>query len=176
MSAPRTRVLFLVPSLIGGGAQRVFSILLQHLDRQRFEIHLAVLQSTGPYMKDVPEDVTVHNLNVSRMRYSLPAVVRIVRKLRPRTVVCTLIYMNIVLLAARPFLPKGTRIVIRESTMPGIFLREESRWPRLWGWVVRRLYRKADKVVCLSDAMSKELAENFGVPRERLARIYNPLD
>ena len=176
MSAPRARVLFLVPSLIGGGAQRVFSTLLQHLDRERFEIHLAVLQSAGPYMKDVPQDVTVHNLHVARMRYSLPAVIRIVRKLRPRTVICTLIYMNIVLLAAKPFLPKGIRIVIRESTMPGVFLREESKWPRLWEWAVRRLYRKADKVVCLSDAMAQELAENFGVPPERLARIYNPLD
>jgi glycosyltransferase involved in cell wall biosynthesis len=84
--------------------------------------------------------------------------------------------MNIVLLAAKPFLPKGTRIVIRESTMPGIFLRQESNWPRLWGWIVRWLYRKADKVVCLSDAMAKELAEEFEVPRELLARIYNPLD
>ncbi len=82
MTCERRRVLFLVPSLISGGAERVFSTLLRHLDRERFEIHLAVLEAKGAYMRDVPEDVIVHDLKVSRIRYAMLSLIRITRKVR----------------------------------------------------------------------------------------------
>src|SRR5713101_6540189 len=151
MNAERRRVLLLVPSLIHGGAQRVISTLLRHLDRERFEVHLALLEAKGVYLADVPDDVIVHDLKVGRVRYSLPSIVKLVWKVRPRTVLSTLVYLNLALLLARPLLPRRTRVVVRESTAPAAFLSQETRHPRLWEWMIRRLYRKADKVVCLSD-------------------------
>ncbi|HWZ41870.1 MAG TPA: glycosyltransferase [Candidatus Saccharimonadales bacterium] len=176
MNSGRKRVLLLVPSLIHGGAQRVFSTLLRHLDRERFEVHLALLEAKGVFLADVPGDVVVHDLRAARTRYSLPSIVRVIWKTRPRTVLSTLVYANLTLLLAKPFLPRGTRVIVRESTDPATFFSQETRYPRLWEWMVRRLYRKADRVVCLSDAMLSELAEHFALPREKLVRIYNPVD
>lgn len=165
-----------MPSLIPGGAQRVFSTLLRHLHRDRFEIHLAMLQAKGAYLDEVPGDVVIHDLQVGRMRYALPSIVRVIRKVRPATIFSTLAYLNLTLLMARSLLPAHTRIVIRESTTPSVFLKEETRHPRLWEWSYRHFYRKADFVVCLSDAMVEELAVRYAVPRSRLVRIYNPVD
>lgn len=176
MPAARKKVLFLVPSLITGGAQRVFSVLLRHLDRARFELHLSVLQGTGPYMKDIPADVTIHELKVSRVRYALPAIIRVIRKVRPDTVLSTLGHLNLTLIWAKPFMPKGTRLLIREAAIATSFLDDETSYPRLWKWMYRHFYRHADKVVCLSDSMVKDMAERFGLPREKLVRIYNPID
>ncbi len=176
MSAAKKRILFLVPSLIPGGAQRVFSTLLRHLDRNRFEIHLALLEAKGAYLGDVPGDVVVHDLQVGRMRYALPSIVKIVWKVRPATIFSTLAYLNLTLLMARPLLPAKTRIVVRESTTPSVFLKEETRHPHVWEWSYRHFYRKADAVVCLSDSMVIELADRYAVPRARLVRIYNPVD
>jgi glycosyltransferase involved in cell wall biosynthesis len=176
MNPERKRVLLLVPSLIHGGAQRVFSTLLRHLDRERFEIHLALLEAKGAFLADVPGDVVVHDLKVARIRYALPGIVKAIWKIRPRTVLSTLVYVNLTLLFSKPLLPRGTRVIVRESTAPGAFLSQETRYPRLWRWMIRRLYRKADRVVCLSDAMLSEMAEHFAVPREKLVRICNPVD
>jgi glycosyltransferase involved in cell wall biosynthesis len=176
MSDGRKRVLFLLPSLITGGAQRVSSILLRHLDRRRFELHLALLQAEGAYLKDVPPDVIIHELKVSRMRYAAPAIVRVVRRLTPATVLSTLQFLNVSLLAVKRFLPRSTRLVIREPAMASAFLENEVQYPRLWRWAYRRFYPRADQIVCLSQAMIADLEQQFAIPRSKLVCIYNPVD
>jgi glycosyltransferase involved in cell wall biosynthesis len=176
MTARRTKVLFLIPTLEGGGAERVFSMLLAHLDRTRFEPHLGVLQNAGAYRQDIPEDVVIHDLKVPRVRYALPSIVRLVRKVRPQTILSTLGHLNLILILCKPLLPRAIKLLVRESAVASAFLPEETQHPKLWIWLYRRLYRRADTVVCLCDSMVNDLAEHFGVPREKLVRIYNPVD
>lgn len=176
MADERKKVLFLLPSLTGGGAERVFTTLLRHLDRTRFEPHLALLQAQGAYMGDIPKDVPIHDLNVSRVRYALPKILRMIWKMRPQTILATMGHLNIALIAAKPCFPPDTNLVVREAVIPSALFREENQNVRLWGWLYRTFYKRADKVVCLSDSMVSDLVENFGIPREKLVRIYNPVD
>jgi glycosyltransferase involved in cell wall biosynthesis len=176
MTSRPEKVLLLLPSLAGGGSQRVFSILLRHLDRTTFEPHLALLQVQGPYLKDIPSDVTVHDLKASRARYAIPRIVKVVKQIRPRTVLSTLGHMNLALTIAKPFLPQGTRLMIRESADPNMFLADSTSYRRIWAALYRVFYRRADKIVCLSDAMVEDMAVTFKLPRQKLVRIYNPVD
>ena len=176
MVGERKRILFLLPSLTGGGAERVFTTLLRHLDRTRFEQHLALLQATGAYMEDIPQDVSIHDLKVSRVRYGLPSILGLVWRLRPQTILATMGHLNIALIAAKPFFPLNTKLVVREAVIPSALFREENKNIKLWGWLYRHVYKRADKIVCLSDSMVADLVENFGIPREKLVRIYNPVD
>jgi glycosyltransferase involved in cell wall biosynthesis len=176
MVGERKRILFLLPSLTGGGAERVFTTLLRHLDRSRFEPHLALLQAQGAYMRDIPQDVPIQDLNVSRVRYALPKILRMIWNMRPQTVLATMGHLNIALIAAKPFFPPETKLVVREAVIPSALFREENKNIRLWGWLYRNFYKRADRVVCLSDSMVSDLVENLGIPREKLVRIYNPVD
>ena len=176
MALERRKILLLIPSLAGGGAERVFTMLLNQLDRRRFELHLGILQDDGAYTKDVPADVKIHHLNISRVRYALPSLVRLVRKLKPKVILSTLGHLNLALISTRVFMPAGTRIVVREAAVASAFLELETRHPRLWRWLYRRLYKRADIVVCLSDSMLNDMIEQFEIPREKLIRIYNPVD
>src|SRR5258707_4018592 len=176
MTGGRKKVLFLIPSLEGGGAERVFSMLLRHLDRTRFEPHLAILQAGGTYLRDIPSDVAVHDLKVSRVRYALPSIVRLVWKIRPQTLLSTLQHLNLALILAKPLLPRGTKLLVREAAIVSTVLREERAHPQFWAWLYRHLYGRADAVICLSDSMVDDLVVNFGLPREQLVRIYNPVD
>ena len=58
----RTRVLFALTDLHGGGAQRVVLTLLRHLPRERFELHLALVSRVGRFADEVPPDVRVYDL------------------------------------------------------------------------------------------------------------------
>ena len=104
MIPSRKKVLFLVPSFVAGvgGAERVITILLRHLDHSRFECHLALVGEGKAFLEAIPPEVTVHHLGVSRMRYCVPAVVRLIRRLRPDTILSTVIYLNAMLMLARP--------------------------------------------------------------------------
>lgn len=169
-------MLFVSPCLTGGGMERVLLTLLRHLDRNQFVLHLAVLQAKGEFIDEVPDDVVLHDLRSPRLRYALPGLARLIWKVRPNVVVATLAYLNLGLILLRPFLPFGTRLLVREATVLSYNLRDEMRLPKLWEWIFGRLYKRADRVVCISDSVLQDFVENFGLPEEKLVRIYNPVD
>lgn len=176
MKAARRRVLFVMPNLGGGGAERVIVTLLRHLDRSRFEPHLALVRAAGPYLKEVPADVPLHDLKAGRVRHAFPGIIRLAWKLRPQAIHSTLCEMNMAMVILRPFLPPGIRLLIREGISPGAKSVHAKKHPMVWKWLYRWLYPWADKIICVGDFVADELADNFHVPRRKLVRIYNPVD
>ena len=174
----RKKILFLVPAFAGGvgGAERVIATVLRHLDHSRFECHLALVGCGNAFLDGVPSSVTVHHLGASRMRYGLPAIVKLARQLRPQTILSTVVYLNVVLMLARPFLSGRPKILLREAVLPSAYLAQALRHPRIWRWLYRRLYPKADRIICLYDAMVDDMAEHLAISRDKLVRIYNPVD
>jgi glycosyltransferase involved in cell wall biosynthesis len=170
------RVLFILPSLRVGGAERVFVTLLRHLDRALFEPHLALLEKSGPFLTEVPADVPIHDLKQSRVRYAFPRIIRLAWRLRPAAIVSTLRELNLAMIMAKPFLPPEAKLLVRETTTPSAYFGQVSRHPKTWEWLYRRLYKRADKIICGADFVLSDLAEHFNVPRSKLVRIYNPLD
>ena len=55
----KTKVLFLIPSLAGGGAERTLINILKNIDYFLFDVHLVVVDYNGIYCKEVPKQVKV---------------------------------------------------------------------------------------------------------------------
>ncbi|MBI1752004.1 MAG: glycosyltransferase [Acidobacteria bacterium] len=71
--ASKTRVLFLIPSLVAHGAERQLCELVRHMDPARFEVHVVVFYDPGTYLGGElgPEisglpHVTLHSLHKRR--------------------------------------------------------------------------------------------------------------
>jgi len=175
MTLCRRKILFLIPSLAGGGAERVFSLLLAHLDRSRFELHLGLLQAEGPFLPEVPPDVTIHKLHVSRVRYALPALLKLVWRLKPHTVLSTLSHLNLALAICKFLMPRSTRLILRQAWSVNGNM-ELIKNPNRWNWAYRRFYGNADLIVCQSDYMMEELRRHSCLSPTKLVRIYNPVD
>jgi glycosyltransferase involved in cell wall biosynthesis len=176
MSAMRRRVLFLIPTLTGGGAERVMVTLLQHLDRRRFDLALAVVDTRNAVFRDqVPADVEFIDLGCRRVRGALPKLIRLLWRRRPDVVLSTLGHLNLALAMIRPLLPPGMRFVARETTVVSMGILEYRR-PRLWAWAYRRYYGRLDRVICQSWAMHDDLSNGFGLDPNRMVVIHNPVD
>ncbi|WLT30006.1 glycosyltransferase [Geothrix sp. PMB-07] len=71
--ASKTRVLFLIPSLVAHGAERQLCELVRYMDPNRFEVHVVVFYDPGTYIggelgpeiADLPH-VTLHSLHKRR--------------------------------------------------------------------------------------------------------------
>jgi glycosyltransferase involved in cell wall biosynthesis len=173
---PVRKVLFLIPTLTGGGAERVMVTLLTHLDRSRFKATLAVVDLRGAaFRADIPADVELVDLQATRVLSALPSIVRLVWRLRPQVVFSTLSHLNLALSMVRPLFPRGTRTVARESSVVSENL-APSRFRWLWWLLYRRFYRKHDLVVCQSRHMHDDLTGTFGFPAHRSVIIHNPVD
>ena len=80
---PPKRLALFVPSMGGGGAERVSLILAQEFASRGHTVDLLLARAEGPLLSDVHESVRVVDLNASRILASLPALVRYLRRERP---------------------------------------------------------------------------------------------
>ena len=53
----KRRVLFLIESLAGGGAEKVLTTLVQHIDKERFDVTVCAISGGGKYEEVVKEQV-----------------------------------------------------------------------------------------------------------------------
>jgi glycosyltransferase involved in cell wall biosynthesis len=169
----KIRVLFAIPDMEAGGSQRIMLNLLRHLDKSRFECHLALLFPRGAYLQFLPPEIKIHELGVSSARLAVLPIARLCWQIRPQAILSMLAYMNSAVVAAWPLLPKPVRLLTREGTRTAT--REVTR-SRLRFWSYKQFYRRADVVICQSDFMKQEMQREFGLPPEKVARIYNPVD
>jgi len=173
------KVLFTLPSLQHGGAERVIVHLVNSLDRRRYAPALGLGVVEGPYLADVRDDVSIHALGARKARAAWRGILKTVWELRPDTVISTL-GLNFAVAMARPFFPPGTRVVVREGSSASAYLKHirsvNGARAGLYRLLHRWLYRLPDLVVCQSDFMLQDLAVNHHLPASKLVRIYNPVD
>jgi glycosyltransferase involved in cell wall biosynthesis len=175
MSSPKIG-LFL-PSLDGGGAERVFVELANEFARLGARVDLALADARGPYLPEVTPAVRVVDFGVSGVLQSLPKLARYLRKERLEALLSGLDHANIVAILARVAAGNRTRSVISIRSVPTAGYRET---PSLRRWALLRLMRLAypfaDAIVVNSDAVASDASELLGVPRRRLHTVYNPLN
>ncbi len=165
--------------MTGGGAERVFLHLLNHLNRERYEPFLALGARRGVFLANLKQDVEIFEMKAERARRAIPPLVKIVRRLRPQTV-CSTLGMNFASGLAKPFFPRGTRIVLREGSSPTAFLADVARQSPMRAMFYRKVYQNvygfADTIICQSDFMREDLEGNMQIPARKLKQIYNPVD
>ena len=172
----RRRVLFLIPTLSGGGAERVIVTLLRHLDRSKFRLTLAAVNThDAVFRDDLPNDIEFIDLDCARVRHSLIKLVRLIWRLRPDVVFSTLGHLNLALAALRPLLPNRTRYVARETIVLSEAMKELGQ-SGYWPWAYRFFYPRFDAVVCQSTDMRNDLVNEFGFPAAKTVVIHNPVD
>ncbi|HEX4210214.1 MAG TPA: glycosyltransferase, partial [Candidatus Binataceae bacterium] len=74
--APPLRALFVLPSLDGGGAERVTVDLLRSLDRDRIRPSLFLFQQRGALLSEVPHDLLIPNSDRTHGRATSPNLLR----------------------------------------------------------------------------------------------------
>jgi glycosyltransferase involved in cell wall biosynthesis len=164
-----------LPFMGGGGTERVVLALMKDLPRTRFRSTLYLFERKGPLIDRIPSHVEVVDLQAPRLRRAGPRLFAELRRKPPDIVFSTLGYINLAMLAMRPFLPKRPRLVLREPNTPSLSL-PNLAFSRSLAVGYRLLYPFADAIVCQSDWMARELAEDFDVPTRLLRRIPNPVD
>ena len=82
----KIKILMVIPSLDGGGAERVMLHIINHLDREKFEVYLYVERYEGKYVADLRSDVRVicaaHRRGLARLLFLR----REIRQLKPSVV------------------------------------------------------------------------------------------
>lgn len=171
------RIALFLPSLRGGGAERIMVTLANAFAERGFKTDLVLAKAEGPYLNDVSENVRVVDLGASRVVTSLPALVRYLRRERPDVMLSALYHANVIALLAKRLACVKTRLVVSEHSSPTPALAHATTWrDGRMAHFMRWTYPWADSVIAVSNGVADDLAVTIGLSRDRIDVVYNPVD
>ncbi|MFP5481310.1 MAG: glycosyltransferase, partial [Alphaproteobacteria bacterium] len=171
---PRHIALFL-PSLRGGGAERVMVLLANGFAARGHRVDLVLARAEGPYLDEVAAGVRIVDLARSRVLTSLWPLVRYLRRERPDAMLSAMTHANVIAIWAKMLARVPLRLVVSEHSSPSRS-HAGGGMARIMRLLVRRFYGKADTIVCVSNGARDEMAALYPALSDRLTTIYNPLD
>lgn len=163
------KIYFLLPGLTFGGAERVIFTLCNNLDRSKFEPTLVLFSKEGMPVDFLKSDVKVIDLKISRIRYAIFAVLKLIRRDKPDMVFGGWGEVSAFLSPLVPFFKK-TKFIARETNVVSAHVtRKEIKF-------FYRFYNNFHKIIAQSDDMRDDLVENWKINPDKIVKINNPID
>lgn len=188
----RKKVLFLIESLAGGGAENVLSTIVKYLDKAKFDITLCCVSNVGPFLRHLPSSVNYHYIlpDPSELTGIKLLLYRVKYKLVHSWLPTKWVY--------RFFVPKGNDIEVAfvEGFATKLVAASPFKRTKKIAWVHIDLaqlswtqdcgvfrgledeianYSRFDRIVCVSKAVSDAFKKVYK-PRPNVSVVYNPID
>ena len=173
-------LIFLIPSLSGGGAEKVACNLLPHISKH-FDVTLALLENRRIYT--VPEKVRIkafsgplktQSAHILRIPYHIYSLAWMVRKYKVRIVMSFMEQANILNLLTAFITHHKT--LISQRIEPRRQYANKGVLGRLILKASLLLYPKADQVEVVSKGIHNTLISDYGLDHRKLNVIPNPVN
>lgn len=163
--APR-RIAIVTSGLGAGGAEQVIAQIARHWSDADHDVEIVTFDRPGDLVfNDFPAGVTLHRLGVQGVARRVTALRLLLARRKPDLVVSFLTKINLV--AALACMGTGIRLICSERNNP-----ERQQAHPLWNVALRAAYRRADAIVCQTDAVRRCFTPAL---RGRLVTIANPV-
>jgi glycosyltransferase involved in cell wall biosynthesis len=171
------RILFITHSLGSGGAEKVFQLLMNNLDRSKFQVQ-CILINKVQHKTFLKEDIELHELHSDSTISSIGRIRSLIRDLKPDLVVGTISPVNLLLPLVKISLAGKKRplFINRESTLMSFLVKKNNLrnlFIKIW---IRMFYSQYSRIICQSRDISDDLVKNFYVNERNLILINNPME
>tara|TARA_B110000211_G_C14043175_1_gene537699 strand:- start:549 stop:1625 length:1077 start_codon:yes stop_codon:yes gene_type:complete len=169
----KKKILFIIPSLKAGGAERVICFVAKNLDQNVFEIKLAVVGFEKDAIYNL-DDLDVTFFNQERVLNGVYPLYKLIKNNNPDIVFGTIRHVNI-LLGFYNLIFRNLSFIVRESSVMSIRNSISNSKKQIPNFLVKFLYNKLDAVVCQSNDIKKDLKHELGIKESKLITINNPI-
>ncbi|MCG3679255.1 glycosyltransferase [Aliarcobacter butzleri] len=174
------KIIILINSLDGGGAERVVSTLLNNFV-DKYECYLILMENKIAYELNKKINIISLNENPNQIGiiklFRLPIIAyklsKIIKEYKFSQVNSFLYRANYVNILARYL--SNHKSVISERIAPSSMYQEKSITSKISKLLIRILYKQADKIITVSKAIEIDLIKNFNIKIQQNV-IYNPYD
>ena len=172
----KKRLSIFIPSLMGGGAERVMVILANEFYLRGVNVDLVLSKSIGPYLLDIHPGVRIVNLNSKRLFFSIIPLVKYMREERPKVMLTALNTANVIAIIARIISRVKFKLVISERAVTSDAIKDNPLMrAKLVPFLMRMTYQKADAIVAVSFGVSDDLVNKFNLSNKNIHVVYNPV-
>jgi glycosyltransferase involved in cell wall biosynthesis len=175
MDDSKTKILFVLPALTPGGAERVLITLMNGLQNTAFAPEMLSVRGDGALRVLIHPDIPFHSLDHALSPRALPQLYNAIKRIKPEIIVSTMAHMNFALLALRPFFPR-TRFIVREAITPSFFFKKH----KAKAFIIKRLYKwlypLADTVLSPTQTVFEEFKTVLNMHSAKFVVLPNPVD
>ncbi|HEY8196476.1 MAG TPA: glycosyltransferase [Gemmatimonadales bacterium] len=173
---PARPVALFMPSLRGGGAERVAINLAQGFAALGVPTDLVTASARGQLVGQTPAGVRLVDLKSPRTILGLPGLVAYLRRERPAAIIAFMDHAGIIALMARRLSGIPTRVICTvHNTITAAAPSSTNLRSRLMPRFLRAFYPSAEAVVAVSHGVAKGFSDATGFPLGRIQVIYNPV-
>jgi glycosyltransferase involved in cell wall biosynthesis len=175
------KVFFVIPTLAGGGAERVMVHLLNNIDKRKFDPYLVLFQRKGAFLKELPDDTNICILSNKdyalgfKQFFEIISLISLINKNKPAVIVSFMWYTNVISLLAKMLCKIECKVIVAERTT--LSFTNEGRivgWIRRW--TIRYFYPVSHYYIAQTKQMRQELIEKAHLQSEKIKIIHNPID
>jgi len=177
------KLVFHVPSLIGGGAERVWVLMANEMARRGHDTTLLVWNGSGPNARHVSADVHLVDFAIPLFdgeRFGKPATLRglwrmawFLRQHRPDAVFSAPEFANLVTALALQL--GGSRAKFFPSFHAAAALRDNRAGSEMARLMAGVMARRATRAIAVSQGIGGDLSGSGRIGQDRIAVIHNPL-
>ncbi len=166
-------MLFVLPSLKAGGAERVISFVSQNLDKSKFESVLVILGHKKDAIYKV-DNIEIHYLNRPRLLKAIKPLFKMIASQKPNIVVGSIGHVNYMLTLFRLYFRK-TLFVGREASLSGVISKfVENKGFKFYN-LYKNYFKNLDLIICQSKEMADNLMQRYKVSKSKISVINNPI-
>ncbi len=168
------KILFIIPTLHGGGAEKVISKIFTNLSKKKYSIKLLVFDgSKRKYLNRQLENII--DLKKKKISYGFFNFIFEVRKFQPDVIISTLSHLNLFLSITKLFLPKKTKIILRESNFISYNLKHQS-YSFIMKFFYQIFYNYCDICLVFSKKHKLDVIRNTNITLKKIKIIENPIN
>jgi glycosyltransferase involved in cell wall biosynthesis len=167
------KLTFFLSSVMGGGAERVFITIANDFASKGMNVDLVLANGKGPYLEEISKSVNVVDLSCKQTFSSINQLSLYLQNIKPQVLFSTQMHTNVVALMAVMISSHKPLVVLREANAVQAY--ESGFKNRIVLLIAKFLYKKADKIIALHEAMKKEIIDVFHVRDEKITIINNPV-
>ncbi|MET3879427.1 glycosyltransferase involved in cell wall biosynthesis [Chitinophaga sp. OAE865] len=172
MRIMKRKIVFILPSLRGGGAEKVVMNIVNSLDEERFDIVLLVICSAGDYFDLITQQVKLVKLDKPNTRAGTTDIYKVLKSMKPDIVFTSLNHISIITILIRKLSGGRFVSVVRLPTLPSNKL--GTGWKaRIERFMNHRILRHAHYVIAQTAQMKMEAVSHYKIPVNKIRHIPN---
>lgn len=170
----KPKILFILPNLNSGGAERVSINYLRQLNLSKYEITLLVFNKTNDLFDIIPNEVRLIDIGTNSASKSVWPLIWEIRKISPRIIYTSHSRVATLLMVIKPFVKKFKHIARMQGT-PSLEIKYK-QYGKFSQWLFSLGFNSADVVVAQTKEMKTDAIECFSVPTDKIKVLNNPID
>jgi len=168
----KKKIVFVIHELTVGGAERVIVNIMNNIDRDKYEIHLAIFKNIGELKDDLKDDIVICDLKVENVRKGAFKLYKLIKDIKPNILFSGIAHVNSLISMIIPFLPKNIKYIARETSIPSLRTNDS----RLMPLIYKYFYKNFDTIIAQSFFMKDDLIKNYNISKKKIEVINNPVD